>query len=268
MRYRLLSALVASAATVANAAPAATTTYDYIVVGSGPGGGPLAADLARAGYSTLLIEAGGDEGDNPTYADIGNFNEAANDETTRWDFWVKHSDDPTRDLKFLHNTWDTGDGTFYVGLDPPADAKLLGIQYPRAAVLGGCAMHNAGVCSLPADDDWDIIVKKTGDKSWAADNMRQYLKKIEKNEYRPAGEAAHGYNGERALFFLNLFSKYSMLGGVKRGKTHYRGWKKKMKANIANTPPPKAGSPPRWPTTRGPRTTASRAPRSSRRWHV
>ena len=72
MRYRLLSAIAFSAATkLAEAAPAAAS-YDYIVVGSGPGGGPLAADLARAGYSTLLIEAGGDEGDNPTYADIGN----------------------------------------------------------------------------------------------------------------------------------------------------------------------------------------------------
>lgn len=82
MRYRLLSALVA-AATVA-AVETATETYEYIVVGSGPGGGPLACDLARAGYKTLLIEAGGDEGDNPTYSELGNFLEAANDEATRW----------------------------------------------------------------------------------------------------------------------------------------------------------------------------------------
>ncbi|SPQ24852.1 acaefdaf-8f87-4767-b1ce-1b8ae0a60367 [Thermothielavioides terrestris] len=196
MRYRLLSALAAaSAAIVADASPAASATYDYIVVGSGPGGGPLAADLARAGYSTLLIEAGTDQGDNPTYADIANFNEAANDETTRWDFWVRHSDDAARDLKFKHTTWDTGNGTFYVGLDPPPGAKLLGIQYPRAATLGGCAMHNAGVCSLPAADDWDTIANRTGDPSWAADNMRKYWKRIEKNEYLPAGDASHGYDG-------------------------------------------------------------------------
>jgi choline dehydrogenase-like flavoprotein len=36
--------------------------YDYIVVGSGPGGDPLAARLAIAGYRVLLIEAGDDEG--------------------------------------------------------------------------------------------------------------------------------------------------------------------------------------------------------------
>ncbi|KAK3990850.1 hypothetical protein QBC44DRAFT_58393 [Cladorrhinum sp. PSN332] len=195
MRYRLLSTLVLSAVTrLAEGAPAAAS-YDYIVVGSGPGGGPLAADLARAGYSTLLIEAGGDEGDNPTYADLQYFNEAANDETTRWDFWVKHSDDPVRELKFEHTTWDTGDGTFYVGLDPPEGAKHLGIQYPRAAVLGGCAMHNAAVCALPAEDDWNIIVNKTGDTSWSADNMRKYLKKIERNEYLAAGNPDRGYDG-------------------------------------------------------------------------
>lgn len=99
-------------------------TYDYIVVGSGPGGGPLAANLAKAGYSTLLIEAGGDEGSNPTYADIANFLESANDEATRWDFFVKHSDDPKRDLQYKYNTWDTGDGTFYVGRNPPEGAKV------------------------------------------------------------------------------------------------------------------------------------------------
>ena len=37
--------------------------FDYIVVGSGAGGGPLAANLALAGKRVLLIEAGGDHQD-------------------------------------------------------------------------------------------------------------------------------------------------------------------------------------------------------------
>ena len=35
----------------------ARTPFDYLVVGSGAGGGPLAARLARAGKRVLLIEA-------------------------------------------------------------------------------------------------------------------------------------------------------------------------------------------------------------------
>ncbi|TIA78838.1 hypothetical protein D6C76_03846 [Aureobasidium pullulans] len=42
--------------------PVDNSTYEYIVVGSGPGGSPLAARLALAGHSVLLIDAGEDHG--------------------------------------------------------------------------------------------------------------------------------------------------------------------------------------------------------------
>jgi choline dehydrogenase len=48
----LLSLQAIAAASIDN------KTYEYIVVGSGPGGGPIASNLARAGHSVLLLEAG------------------------------------------------------------------------------------------------------------------------------------------------------------------------------------------------------------------
>lgn len=43
-------------------------SYDYIVIGSGAGGGPLAARLARANHTVLLIESGDDQGMNYNYS--------------------------------------------------------------------------------------------------------------------------------------------------------------------------------------------------------
>jgi choline dehydrogenase len=202
MYHKLSLFLFAVAAPLVNGLPAADE-FDYIVVGSGPGGGPLAANLARAGYSTLLLEAGDDQGENPTAAELFNFNIAANDPYTRWDFWSKHSDDPARELKFEHMTWRQPDGEFYVGLEPPAGSKQLGIWYPRAGTLGGCAMHNAGVSALPAEEDWNIVAKRTGDSSWLASNMTKYFIKLEKNEIFPKGTPGHGFDGWLSLATLD-----------------------------------------------------------------
>ncbi|KAI1340084.1 hypothetical protein F5Y15DRAFT_381375 [Xylariaceae sp. FL0016] len=191
LRQILPIGLLAATGAVAQAA----TEYDYIVVGSGPGGAPLAANLARAGHPTLLLEAGDDLGDNKNYSDIANFNLAGNDEKSRWDFFVKHSDDEAREAKYERTTWRKADGSFYVGLDPPEGAKRLGIYYPRSGTLGGCAMHNGGVCTLPADDDWNYIAELTGDEGWLASNMRKYFEKMEANEYLPAGTPGHGFTG-------------------------------------------------------------------------
>jgi choline dehydrogenase len=60
----LASALVLLSLKAATATSIDNKTYEYIVVGSGPGGGPLASNLARAGHSVLLIEAGDDQTEN------------------------------------------------------------------------------------------------------------------------------------------------------------------------------------------------------------
>ena len=45
----------------ANAFTGSDKEFEFIIVGSGAGGGPLAVNLAKAGFQVLLIEAGGDE---------------------------------------------------------------------------------------------------------------------------------------------------------------------------------------------------------------
>ncbi|KAH7390531.1 hypothetical protein BKA66DRAFT_580580 [Pyrenochaeta sp. MPI-SDFR-AT-0127] len=183
----LLSLKAVTAASINN------KTYEYIVVGSGPGGSPLAANLARAGHSVLLVEAGDDQTENVNVSQWINFNAAGNDPATRWDFFVRHSDDDEREARYKHRTWRKSDGGFYVGIEPPKDAQPLGIYYPRAGTLGGCAMHNGCLTMNPNDADWAEIAKITGDKSWSHENMRKYLVKLERVHYNSTSK--HGNNG-------------------------------------------------------------------------
>ncbi|TGJ88336.1 hypothetical protein E0Z10_g408 [Xylaria hypoxylon] len=172
---------------------AASEEYDYVVVGSGPGGGPLAVDLAKSGSTVLLLEAGSDLFD--SYQDITSTTSAINNPNSRWDFFVKHSDDPERELEYKHMTWRTKDGSFYVGLDPPEGAEQLGIWYPRASTLGGGAVIDNAVLELPPDATWDYIANITGDKSWAASEMRKIYEEIENSHYVKNGTKGHGFSG-------------------------------------------------------------------------
>lgn len=145
---------------------AQSNTYDYIVVGSGPGGGPLAANLAKAGASVLLLEAGDDQSKNLHQEIPSNFYLSYTDPAQRWDFFVKYHSDDTITNEYIHLTWRTVEGKFYVGTEPPAGATMLGVYYPRAGTLGGCSTHNAMAAVLPPDSDWQYIANITGDNSW------------------------------------------------------------------------------------------------------
>ena len=79
---RSIIAAVALCATAVVATSIDNKTYEYIVVGSGPGGGPLASNLARAGHSVLLLEAGDDQTENLNVSNWVNFNLAGNDPAT------------------------------------------------------------------------------------------------------------------------------------------------------------------------------------------
>ncbi|KAI0545418.1 hypothetical protein F4679DRAFT_576170 [Xylaria curta] len=138
---------------------AAGQEYDYVVVGSGPGGGPLAVDLAKAGSSVLFLEAGSDLLEDPTYSE------------------TYEDIDSATERQYKHMTWRTGNESFYVGSDPPEGAEQLGIWYPRAATFG------------------DYIANITGDGSWAASEMRKIYEDIENSHYVKNGTNGHGFSG-------------------------------------------------------------------------
>ena len=171
------------------------TDFDYIVVGSGAGGGPLAAKLAKSGFTVLLLEAGGDSCSEcelgrliyevPIFHGLSTeYKECA------WNFFVRHYSDTAqqqRDSKFV--------------------ADQDGVWYPRAGTLGGCTAHNAMITVIPQDSDWNYIAQLTGDDSWRAEKMHRYFELIENCTY-VARPGSVKYDAERAVSAIaELFGK-------------------------------------------------------------
>jgi choline dehydrogenase-like flavoprotein len=152
-----------------NAQPVADC--DYLIVGSGAGGGTLAARLAEAGRRVILVEAGSDPRHDaalrlPEDYDVPAFHAfASENRDIAWDFWVRHYADDQQQQR-----------------DPKYRDR--GILYPRAGTLGGCTAHHAQIFLYPHDSDWDGIAALTGDASWRAERMQLYARKVEDCRHR------------------------------------------------------------------------------------
>ncbi|CBX91168.1 similar to glucose-methanol-choline oxidoreductase:GMC oxidoreductase [Plenodomus lingam JN3] len=193
MLFRQLFGSLAAFTSLATAVD--LTGYEYVVVGSGAGGGPLAARLALAGHKTLLIEAGDDQGANINYT-VPSFNaRVSEDPNLAWNFFVRHYADEARQARDFKTTYTLPDGSEYTGLNPPEGAEMKGVLYPRTGTLGGCTSHNALIAVYPHQSDFDHVASITGDDSWAASNMRKYFEKLEKNQYLLPGAEGHGRKG-------------------------------------------------------------------------
>ncbi|KAK1963592.1 choline dehydrogenase [Colletotrichum sublineola] len=178
------------------AAPPPEKEYEYIIVGSGPGGSPLAARLAMAGHSVLLIDAGGDHGA-LREVQIPAMSIWSSERTElSWGYYTHHYEDEQMAKRDRKLTYRTKEGDLYSGTNPPEGAEVLGNYYPRVGGLGGCAEHNAMLAIYPHKRDWNYIKEITGDESWDAENMRKYFTKLERNEAPfPSDLDAHGYSG-------------------------------------------------------------------------
>jgi len=146
----------------------------------------VAARLVEAGYSVLVLEAGGDprsvDYDVPAFHPF-----ATENESMRWDFFVHHYSNPDKERS-----------------DPKYIADKGGVWYPRAGTLGGCTSHNAMIFVYPSNDDWNQIADISGDRSWRASNMRSYFERLENCGHRKIGRfrhklgvnpSRHGYDG-------------------------------------------------------------------------
>ncbi|OTA73140.1 putative GMC oxidoreductase [Hypoxylon sp. CO27-5] len=206
-------------ASFASSAPSNESSFDYIVVGSGPGGGPLAVNLAQAGYSVLLLEAGRNLTSDYSQLIPALIGQAQWDEAQGWWFYVKDYSNATEGANNDKMVWRKPDGGYWVGQNPPEGSTQLGVWYPRAGTLGGCDTHNGGLTVLPSEWDWDNIANQTGDISWTHDRMLHYFERIERNLFLPPGTPGHGFNGYQPVGRgdKTLFEKEPQILAVTQG---------------------------------------------------
>ncbi|KAK5651942.1 hypothetical protein OQA88_11484 [Cercophora sp. LCS_1] len=145
-----------------------TTTYDYIIIGSGAGGIPLADRLSEAGKTVLLIEKGPPS-------------------TGRWGGTMKPD--------WLQNTtltrFDVPGLCNQIWADP-VGVSCTDVDQMAGCVLGGGTAVNAGLWWKPHPADWDTNFPI----GWRSSDLKEATDKVFK---RIPGTIAPSMDGKRYL---------------------------------------------------------------------
>ncbi|KAJ7903220.1 hypothetical protein B0H13DRAFT_1717346 [Mycena leptocephala] len=155
-----------------------SSIYDYIVVGSGAGGGPVAARLAEHGFSVLVIETGVDQGKNIN--------------TTSAALAAAAVEDPKIDLNYTIREY-----------PPDFPIQRNDIWYPRVAAIGGCTIHNAMLNNIGGlRQTFDNLARMFDDRTWTRDNMQSFYGLLERNLYLTPPNPDHGFDGWLSTILL------------------------------------------------------------------
>lgn len=141
--------------------------YDYIVIGSGPGGATVATRLALNDFKVLLIEAG------PDYDDI----------VTRTPvFWPDTYLNPKITARFNPYLYSEDEG--------------IKIEYPRGITLGGSTQINVMIAIMANPSEWDHIEQVTNDPTWNSANIqKKYQPLVENCQYCDDNDKNSNKNG-------------------------------------------------------------------------